>query len=159
MITEDVILGKNVMIFHKNLVNLYGCDIGDDTKIASFVEIQKNVEIGKRCKIEAFAFLCEGVILEDEVLLGPHVCFTNDKIPRASNTDGSMKTADNWEVTKTLVKKRAGIGANATILCGVTIGENSIVGAGAVVTKDVPPNSIVAGNPAKVIGKVKDLIK
>jgi len=159
MITEDVILGKNVMVFHKNLVNLYGCSIGDDTKIASFVEIQKNVEIGKRCKIEAFAFLCEGVILEDEVLVGPHVCFTNDKIPRASNTDGSMKTEDNWKVTKTLVKKRAGIGANATILCGVTIGENSIVGAGAMVTKDVPPDSIVTGNPAKVIGKVKDMIK
>lgn len=159
MIAENVILGKNVTVFHKNLVNLYGCNIGDDTKIASFVEIQKNVEVGKRCKIEAFAFLCEGVILEDEVLVGPHVCFTNDKIPRASNTDGSMKTADDWEVTKTLVKKRAGIGANATILCGATIGENSIVGAGAVVTKDVPPNSIVAGNPAKVIGKVKDLIK
>ena len=159
MITEDVILGKNVMVFHKNLVNLYGCNIGDDTKIAPFVEIQKNVEIGKRCKIEAFAFLCEGVILEDEVLVGPHVCFTNDKIPRASNTDGSMKTADDWKVAKTWVKKRAGIGANANILCGVTIGENSIVGAGAMVTKDVPPESIVAGNPAKVIGKVKDLIK
>lgn len=158
MISKDVKLGKNVKIFHKELVNLYGCSIGDNSKIASFVEIQKNVKIGKNCKIEAFAFIPEGVTLEDGVFVGPHVCFTNDKLPRATNKDGSLKTADDWEVTITLVKKRASIGANATIICGVTIGENSIVGAGSVVTKDVPANSIVVGNPAKVIGKVKDLI-
>ncbi len=159
MISKDVKLGKNVKIFHGELVNLYGCEIGDNTKIAMFVEIQKGVKIGKNCKIEAFAFIPEGVTLEDQVLVGPHACFTNDKIPRATNIDGSMKTANDWEVAKTLVKRRAGIGANATIICGVTIGENAIVGAGSVVTKDVPDNAIVAGNPAKVIGEAKDIIK
>ena len=159
MISKDVKLGNNVKIFHRSLVNLYGCEIGDNTKIAAFVEIQKNVKIGKNCKIEAFAFIPEGVELEDGVFVGPHACFTNDKIPRATNTDGSLKAAEDWEVTKTLVKKRAGIGANATIMCGIIIGENSMVGAGSVVTRDVPKNAIVAGNPAKVIGEVKDKIK
>jgi len=158
MISKDVKLGNNVRIFHKELVNLYGCEIGDNTKIASFVEIQKNVKIGKNCKIEAFAFIPEGVVLEDGVFVGPHACFTNDKLPRATNKDGSLKTAEDWKVTKTLVKKRASIGANATVICGVTIGKNSIVGAGSVVTKDVPDNSIAVGNPARVIGKVKDII-
>lgn len=159
MINKDVKLGKNVKIYHFDLVNLYGCQIGDNTKIASFVEVQKNVKIGKNCKIEAFAFIPEGVTLEDGVFVGPHACFTNDKLPRATNKDGSLKTEKDWKVTKTLVKKMASIGANATIICGVTIGENSIVGAGSVVIKDVPPDSIVVGNPAKIIGKVKDLIK
>ena len=159
MISKDARLGNNVKIYHKELVNLYGCEIGDNTKIGSFVEIQKNVKVGKNCKIEAFAFIPEGVTLEDEVFIGPHACFTNDKIPRATTTDGKIKMGEDWKVTKTLVKKRASIGANATIICGITIGENSIVGAGSVVTKDVPPDSIVVGNPAKVIGKVKDIIK
>ena len=158
MIKKDVRLGKNVNIFHEDLVNLYGCEIGDNTKIASFVEIQKNVSIGKNCKIEAFAFIPEGVKIEEGVFIGPHVCFTNDKLPRATNKDGSLKTAEDWEVTRTFVRKRASIGANATIICGVTVGENSIVGAGSVVTKDVPQNSVVVGNPAKAIGRVKDLI-
>ena len=159
MISKDVKLGNNVKIFHKELVNLYGCAIGDNTKIAAFVEIQKNVKIGKNCKIEAFAFIPEGVELEDGVFVGPHACFTNDKLPRATTTDGKLKMGEDWEVTKTLVKKMVSIGANATIICGITIGENSIIGAGSVVTKDVPPDSIVVGNPAKVIGKVKDIIK
>jgi UDP-2-acetamido-3-amino-2,3-dideoxy-glucuronate N-acetyltransferase len=156
MITDDVKLGKGVKIYHKELVNLYGCTIGDNTKIGAFVEIQKGASVGKNCKIEAFAFLPHGVVLEDEVFIGPHACFTNDKIPRATNNDGTLKSEKDWKVTHTVVKRRAGIGANATILCGVTIGENAIVGAGAVVTKDVPSHAIVAGNPAKIIGKVKD---
>ena len=159
MISKDVKLGKNVKIYHPESVNLYGCEIGENTKIGTYVEIQKNVKIGKNCKIEAFAFIPEGIVLEDEVFIGPCSCFTNDKLPRATTTKGELKTAEDWEVTKTIVKKRAGIGANATIMCGVTIGENSMIGAGSVVTKDVPANSIVVGNPAKVIGKVKDLIK
>lgn len=159
MIEKDVKLGKNVKIFHPELVNLYGCEIGDSTKIGSFVEIQKGVKVGKNCKIEAFAFLPTGIELEDEVFVGPHACFTNDKLPRATNVDGSMKTAEDWVVTKTIVRRRAGIGANATIICGITIGENSIVGAGSVVTKDVPANSIVAGNPARMVGTIPDKIK
>jgi acetyltransferase-like isoleucine patch superfamily enzyme len=156
MITEDVKLGKNVKIYHKELVNLYGCTIGNDTKIGAFVEIQKGVVVGEKCKIEAFAFLPTGAILEDEVFVGPHACLTNDKLPRATTTSGELKTEKDWKVGNTIVKRRAAIGANATILCGVTIGENAVVGAGAVVTKDVPSHAIVAGNPARVIGHVKD---
>ncbi len=156
---EDVKLGKNVKIYRKELVNLYGCEIGGNSKIGSFVEVQKNAKIGKNCKIEAFAFIPEGVVLEDEVFVGPHACFTNDRLPRATTAEGSLKTGEDWKVSKTIVKRRASIGANATIICGITIGENSMVGAGSVVTKDVPANSIVAGNPAKAIGKVKDIIK
>ncbi|AFY40828.1 acyltransferase [Nostoc sp. PCC 7107] len=155
-INDDVKLGKNVKIFHANLVNLYGCQIGDETKIGAFVEIQKDVIIGDRCKISSHSFLCEGVVLENEVFIGHGVMFTNDTYPRATNEDGSLKTGDDWCVVKTLVKKCASIGSNATILPGVTVGEKAIVGSGAVVTKNVPDYAIVVGVPAKVIGDVRD---
>uniref|UniRef100_A0A7V0Z7F6 N-acetyltransferase n=1 Tax=candidate division WOR-3 bacterium TaxID=2052148 RepID=A0A7V0Z7F6_UNCW3 len=148
-IIKDVKLGKNVKIF--GFVNLYGCEIGDNTKIGTFVEIQKNAKIGKNCKISTHTFICEGVTIEDNVFVGHNVTFINDKYPRATNLDGSMQTEADWQVVPTLVKKGASIGSSATILCGVTIGENAIVGAGSVVTKDVPDNAIVAGVPAKVI--------
>lgn len=155
-VNNDVKLGKNVQIFHPDLVNLYSCTIGDETKIGSFVEIQKNVIVGSRCKISSHSFLCEGVILEDEVFIGHGVMFTNDIYPRAANEDGSLKTDDDWHVVTTQVKHRAGIGSNATILPGVVIGEKAIIGAGAVVTHDVPDYAIVAGVPARVIGDVRD---
>lgn len=155
-IANDVNLSKSVIIYHPQLVNLYGCEIGDETKIGTFVEIQKGVVVGKRCKISSHSFLCEGVILEDEVIVAHGVMFTNDLYPRATNEDGRLKTDSDWETIKTLVKKRAALGSNCTILAGVTIGENAIVGAGAVVTKDVPDYSIVAGIPAKVIGDILD---
>ena len=138
---QDVKIGENTIV--REYVNLYGCKIGDWCRIAAYVEIQRGVTVGDRCKIEAFAFLPVGVTIEDEVFIGPHVCFTNDKMPKA---------VGDWEMTPTLVKKGASIGANATIVCGVTIGENALVAAGAVVTKDVPANAIVAGIPAKKIG-------
>ncbi|MBS3103110.1 N-acetyltransferase [Candidatus Woesearchaeota archaeon] len=153
-IINNAKLGKNVKIY--NFVNIYGCEIGDNTKIGSFVEIRESVKIGKNCKIQAFAFLPQGVILEDEVFVGPHACFTNDKIPRATVKGKLKEIGKDWKPETTIVRKGASIGANATILGGITIGENSIVGAGSVVTKDVPDNVIVAGNPAKVIGKVKE---
>ena len=137
-------------------VNLYGCSIGDNTIIGSFVEIRKDVVVGRNCKIQAFAFIPEGVTLEDEVFVGPHACFVNDRVPRATTTEGSLKAENDWKAEKTLVKRRASIGANATIMCGVTIGENSIVGAGSVVTKDVPPNTVIAGVPARVMRKVSE---
>lgn len=155
-VNNDVQLGKNVKIFHPNLVNLYGCKIGDDTKIGTFVEIQKNVTVGERCKISSHSFLCEGVIIEDEVFIGHGVMFTNDLYPRASNEDGSLKTDADWDVVKTYVKACASIGSNATILPGVTVGKKAIVGAGAVVTCDVPDYTIVVGVPARVIGDVRD---
>jgi len=154
-ISEDVILGQNVRIFQPELVNLYGCSIGDETRIGAFVEIQKNAVIGARCKISSHTFVCEGVTIEDEVFIGHGVMFTNDLYPRAVNQDGSLQTDKDWQVIKTIVKKRASIGTNATILGGVTIGESAMVGAGAVVTKDVPDFAIVAGVPARVIGKVE----
>ena len=149
---NNVKLGKDVKIF--DFVNLYGCSIDDNTKIGTFVEIQKNASIGKNCKISSHTFICEGVYIEDNVFVGHNVTFINDKHPRSVNPDGTMQSEANWEVIETFVKKGASIGSSSTILCGVTIGENAIVGAGAVVTKDVPPNTIVAGVPAKVIKEI-----
>jgi acetyltransferase-like isoleucine patch superfamily enzyme len=148
-ISEDVQLGENVKL--ANFVNLYGCSIGDNTKIGAFVEIQKNATIGKHCKIQSHTFICEGVNLEDNVFVGHGVTFVNDKYPRATNAEGLLQTEKDWKVEPTLVKKGASIGSGATILGNLTIGENAIVGAGSVVIKDVPANTIVAGNPARFI--------
>ncbi|MBU0618894.1 N-acetyltransferase [Patescibacteria group bacterium] len=151
MISKNVHLGKNVKIYQPELVNLYSCEIGDNTKIAAFVEIQKGVKVGQNCKIQAFAFIPEGVTIGDEVFIGPHVCFINDKYPKAVNSDGSLKQAGDWQITPTVVEKGAAIGAGAVILCGVTIGKNSLIGAGAVVTKNVAPGQTVIANPAQVL--------
>ena len=150
-IAPDVNLGKDVKI--SAFVNLYGCSIDDETKIGPFVEVQKKAFIGKRCKIQSHTFICEGVTIEDEVLVGHGVMFINDLDPWAVNKDGSIQTDDDWQCIPTLIKKKASIGSNATILCGVTVGEGALVGAGAVVTKDVPPKTIVAGNPARILKK------
>jgi len=147
-ISPDVKLGRNVKL--SRFINLYGCSIGDDTKIGAAVEVQKNAHIGSNCKISSHTFVCEGVTIEDNVFIGHGVMFTNDTYPRAT-TDGVLQTEADWAVEPTLVKKGASIGSNSTILCNVTIGENAIVGAGSVVTKDVPPNTVVAGNPARVL--------
>ena len=155
-IASDVIIGPGVRIFQPDLVNLYGCSIGADTKVGAFVEIQKNASIGERCKISSHSFICEGVTIEDECFIGHGVMFTNDVYPRAVNEDGSQQTEADWKVVKTVVKKRASIGSNATILAGITIGEGALVGAGAVVTHDVPSFAIVAGVPARVIGDVRN---
>jgi acetyltransferase-like isoleucine patch superfamily enzyme len=144
-------LGKGVRIF--GFTNLYGCEIGDDTKIGTFVEIQKGVKIGSRCKISSHTFICEGVTLEDGVFIGHGVMFTNDFFPRATAASGALQTEVDWKCIPTLIKRGASIGSNATLLCGITIGEGALVGAGSVVTKDVPPGAIVAGNPARVIKK------
>ena len=154
-VSDDVKLGRGVKIFHPHLVNLYGCKVGDETKIGTFVEIQKDVTVGSRCKISSHSFLCEGVLLEDEVFVGHGVMFTNDLYPHATNKDGNLQTEADWSVVKTLVKRCASIGSNATILPGVTIGEKAIVGAGAVVTHDVPDYAIVVGVPARLIGDVR----
>lgn len=148
-IAPDVKLGKDVRIF--SFVNLYGCSIGDNSRVGAFVEIQKNAYIGRNVKVSSHTFICEGVTIEDDVFVGHNVSFINDKYPRATNADGNPQTEADWSVTKTLVKRGASIGTSATILCGVTIGENAIVGAGSVVTRDVPDNAIVAGNPAHPI--------
>lgn len=146
---NNVLVGENVRIF--NFVNAYGCSIGDNSKIGAFVEIQKGASIGKNCKISSHSFICEGVHIEDNVFIGHGVMFTNDLFPRATNPDGSQQTDSDWTVVETIIKKGASVGSNATILAGITIGENALVGAGACVTKDVPPNTVVAGVPAKVI--------
>lgn len=148
-IADDVKLGKNVRL--SSFINLYGCEVGDETKIGAFVEIQKNATVGKRCKISSHTFVCEGVVIEDNVFIGHGVMFINDSYPRATVPDGGLQTEDDWKVERTVVKKGASIGSGATILSRISIGESAIVGAGAVVTKDVPPNAIVAGNPAKIL--------
>lgn len=149
LIAADVRLGDNVVI--RDFVNLYGCTIGDESQIGTFVEIQKGVTVGKRCKIQSHSFLCEGVTLEDGVFVGHGVMFTNDKKPAAVTAEGSLKAGADWECLPTVVKKGASIGSNATILPGITIGEGALIGAGAVVTKDVPPGVTVVGNPAKIL--------
>ena len=149
LIAPDVKLGKGVRIY--SFTNLYGCQIGDDVKIGTFVEIQKGATIGNRCKISSHTFICEGVTLEDEVFVGHNVTFINDQYPRATTADGQLQTEADWRCEPTLVKKGASIGSGATLLCGITVGEFAVVGAGSVVTKDVPPYSVVVGNPAKVL--------
>ena len=152
-IADTVKLGKDVKIY--DFVNLYGCEIGDNTKIGTFVEIQKGAIIGANCKISSHSFLCEGVTIEDNVFIGHNVTFINDLYPRATNLNGELQNEEDWKCINTLVKKGSSIGSSVTILCGITIGENSIIGAGSVVTKDVPANVIVAGNPARVIRKLE----
>lgn len=149
---NNIFVGVGVKIF--SFVNAYGCSIDDYTKVGAFVEIQKGVVIGKKCKISSHSFLCEGVKIEDNCFIGHGVMFTNDLFPRATTIDGELQTEEDWTLSNTTIKKGASIGSNATILCGITIGENSIVGAGSVVVKDVPSNSIVVGNPARVVKKI-----
>lgn len=153
-IAPDVKLGQNVKL--SQFVNLYGCQVGDDSKIGAFVEIQKNASVGARCKISSHTFVCEGVTIEDNVFVGHNVAFINDMYPRATTDDGGLQTEKHWKVERTIVKKGASIGSGATILANVTIGERAIVGAGSVVTKDVPPDTIVAGNPARVKRKIEN---
>jgi acetyltransferase-like isoleucine patch superfamily enzyme len=153
-IADDVRLGNNVKL--ANFVNLYGCAIGDNTKIGAFVEVQKNAFIGRNCKVQSHTFICEGVTIEDDVFIGHGVTFINDKYPRATNGEGGLQSEADWNVVPTVVKKGASVGSGSTVLCNVTIGEKAIVGSGSVVTKDVPPNTIVAGNPAKVVRKIED---
>lgn len=151
-IAPDVKLGKNVKIF--DFVNLYGCEVGDGSKVGAFVEIQKGVKVGKNVKISTHTFICEGVTIEDNVFIGHNVSFINDKYPRSTNPDGSMQTEADWKVVPTLIKRGASIGTSSTIMCGVTVGEGAIIGAGSVVTKDIPPNCTAFGVPAEVKKKV-----
>jgi len=148
-VSPDVKLGKDVRL--SKFINLYGCEVGDGTKIGAFVEIQKNAKVGKNCKISSHTFVCEGVVIEDEVFVGHNVAFINDSYPRATAADGQLQTEADWKVEQTVVKKRASIGSGSTILSKITIGENALVGAGSVVTKDVPANAVVAGNPARIL--------
>ena len=154
-IADSVKLKGKVTIFHPGLVNLYGCEVGDGSRIGAFVEIQKGAFIGERCKISSHTFVCEGVVIDDEVFVGHGVMFINDRYPQAANVDGSLQTEADWAVEATRVKRRASIGSNATVLCGVNIGEGALVGAGAVVTRDVPDFAIVAGVPARVVGDMR----
>ena len=155
-IAPDVKLGKGVKL--SKFINMYGCEVGDDTKIGAFVEIQKNAFVGSHCKISSHTFICEGVTIEDEVFIGHSVTFINDMYPRATTDGGGLQTEADWKVDRTLEKRRASIGSGSTILANVTIGENAIVGAGSVVTKDVPANTIVAGNPARVLRAVQEAV-
>ena len=156
-IADDVKLGTSVRL--SKFINLYGCEIGDETKIGAFVEIQKNVTVGKCCKISSHSFICEGVVIEDNVFIGHGVTFINDSYPRAATREGNLQTEADWKVERTVIKKGASIGSGATILANTSIGENAIVGAGSVVTKDVPANSIVAGNPAKILRSIKQTVE
>jgi UDP-2-acetamido-3-amino-2,3-dideoxy-glucuronate N-acetyltransferase len=154
-ISPNVNLGSNVVVYNKDLVNLYGCRIGDGTRIGAFVEIQKNSVIGQRCKISSHSFICEGIEIADEVFIGHGVMFTNDSFPRATTAEGRMQSKADWELLRTRVRRRASIGSNATILPGITIGEGAMIGAGAVVTRDVPDHAIVVGVPARVVGDAR----
>jgi acetyltransferase-like isoleucine patch superfamily enzyme len=156
-VSDDVKLGADVRL--SKFINLYGCEIGDESKIGAFVEIQKNARIGKRCKISSHTFVCEGVVIEDNVFIGHGVTFTNDIFPRATTSDGNLQTEADWKVEPTVVRKGASIGSGATLLCNLSIGENAIVGAGSVVTKDVPPNAVVAGNPARVLRYIESKVE
>jgi acetyltransferase-like isoleucine patch superfamily enzyme len=156
-IAEDVKLGTNVRL--SKFINLYGCEIGDETKIGAFVEIQKKVRVGKRCKISSHTFVCEGVTIEDNVFIGHGVTFVNDTYPRATTPGGGLQTEEDWKVESTVVKKGASIGSGATILCNISVGENAIVGAGSVVTRDVPANAIVAGTPARVLRYIQSSVE
>jgi UDP-2-acetamido-3-amino-2,3-dideoxy-glucuronate N-acetyltransferase len=154
-IADSVVLGDEVTVFHPSLVNLYGCTIGRGTRIGTFVEIQRGAVIGANCKVSSHTFICEGVVVEDEVFIGHGVMFTNDRFPRATNADGNLQGAADWAVEPTRIKRGASIGSNATVVCGVTVGAHALVGAGAVVTRDVPDHAVVAGVPAKVIGDTR----
>lgn len=154
-IAPDVKLGRDVKIY--DFVNLYGCEIGDNTKIGTFVEIQKGSKIGENCKISSHTFICEGVTIEDDVFVGHNVTFINDLLPRATAGDGKLQTEDDWTCIPTFVKKGASIGSSATLLCGITVGENAIIGAGSVVTRDVPANTVVAGNPARKLRRINEV--
>ena len=156
-IAADVKLGRDVKL--SKFINLYGCEIGDETKIGAFVEIQKNAVVGKRCKISSHTFICEGVTIEDNVFVGHSVTFINDSYPRATTAEGGLQTEADWKVERTVVKKGASIGSGSTILSNISIGENAIIGAGSVVTKDVPANSIVAGNPARLLRQIEESLE
>ena len=156
-ITDDVKLGANVRL--SKFINLYGCEVGDETKIGAFVEIQKNASVGKYCKISSHTFICEGVVIEDNVFIGHGVTFINDSYPRATTLEGELQTETDWKVERTVIKKGASIGSGATILSNIEIGENAIVGAGSVVTKDAPANSVVAGNPAKILRYIEQIVE
>jgi len=154
-VADDVRLGARARIFQPSLVNLYGCTIGEDTRIGAFVEVQKNATIGARCKVSSHSFICEGVVIDDEVFIGHGVMFTNDRHPRATNSDGTLQSEADWSVVPTRIKRGASIGSNVTVVAGITVGQGALVGAGAVVTRDVPDYAIVAGVPARVIGDTR----